>query len=390
MSSHPTSSPRIRVALIGLSSSAKTAWASRAHLPYLLSPRGSSKYEIVALLNSSVSAAQDAIRAYDLPASTRAYGDPAALAADRDVDLVVCNTRVDKHFETVVDSVKNGKDVYVEWPLAQDAKHARELVGLSREAGGRSVVGLQGVVAPVVLKLRGLLEEGRIGKVLSSELRVFGGLGDRATVPEGLAYFTQREVGGNVYTIGFAHVFDMVQRVLGELASVKGDFHLQRPEVKITDPSAGAVKTVRSNVPDLILVSGKWNESAITQQNATLHYRFRRGQPFPGEAALEWTIHGEKGEIRIVSPQNTFIQVGDDTSPRIIEVHDFATDKVDKVEWDWEEWQKDLPVQARGIGALYDAFAEAKAAGAKKAYVTFDLAAKRHEQLEELLSKWQA
>ena len=30
---------RVRVALIGLSASAKTAWASKAHLPYLLSPR---------------------------------------------------------------------------------------------------------------------------------------------------------------------------------------------------------------------------------------------------------------------------------------------------------------------------------------------------------------
>ncbi|KAK4095989.1 NAD(P)-binding protein [Parathielavia hyrcaniae] len=349
MSPQPTATPRIRVALIGLSATAKTGWASRAHLPYLLSPRGSSKYEIVALLNSSVPAAQNAIKAYNLPGSTKAYGDPAALAADRDVDMVVCNTRVDRHFETVVDSVKKGKDVFVEWPLAQDVKHARELALLSEEAGGETVIGLQGVVAPVATKLRALLEGGRVGRVLSSDLR----------------------------------------RVLGELASVKGGFHLQRPEVKITDERGATVKTVRSDVPDLILVTGKWNESATTQQNATLHYRFRRGQPFPGEAALEWTIHGEKGEIRIVSPQITFIHVGDDTVPRIIEVHDFATDKVDKVEWDWEDWQKDLPFQARGVGALYEAFADAKAAGTGRPYVTFDLAAKRHEQLEELLSEWQ-
>jgi hypothetical protein len=49
------------------------------------------------------------------------------------------------------------------------------------------------------------LETGRIGKVLSSELRVFGGLNDRKVLPEGLAYFTDRSVGGNVYTIGFSH-----------------------------------------------------------------------------------------------------------------------------------------------------------------------------------------
>jgi len=200
-----SSTAPIRVAIIGLSSSAKTAWASRAHLPYLLSPLGRSKYQIVALLNSSIPAARAAIAAYDLPDTTRAYGDPAALAADGEVDLVVCTTRVDKHYETVLDSVKAGKDVFVEWPLAHDAQHARELAELAHKAGGRSVVGAQGVRAPVALKLRALLEEGKIGRVVSAELRVFGGLNDRVKTPEGLGYFTERKVGGNIYTIGFAH-----------------------------------------------------------------------------------------------------------------------------------------------------------------------------------------
>lgn len=203
--SSPATAPRIRVALIGLSSTAKTAWASRAHLPYLLSPRGSAKYEIVALLNSSVAAARAAIETYHLPPHTRAYGDPAQLAADQDVDLVVCTTRVDKHYETVLDSVRAGKDVFVEWPLAQDAARARELAEAGEKAGGRSVVGLQGARAPLTKRLREVLDEGRIGKVLSVELRLFGGLSDREAVPESLSYFTQREVGGNIFTIGFAH-----------------------------------------------------------------------------------------------------------------------------------------------------------------------------------------
>jgi hypothetical protein len=182
----------------------------------------------------------------------------------------------------------------------------------------------------------------------------------------------------------------MVQATLGELASVKGDFHLQRPEVRLQDAKGNTVKTVRSNVPDLISVSGKWNESDIAQDNATLHYRFRRGQPFPGEPALEWTINGEKGEIRIISPQTTFLQVGDPSAPRTIEIHDFETNAVDKVEWDWEAWQKDLPYQARSIGTLYEEFAAVKAGGAKESYATFDVAATRHEQLDGLLAEWKA
>ena len=73
----------IRVGIIGLSAKASTSWASRAHLPYLVASNG--KYEIKALCNSSVDAARAAVNAYKLPSSTKAYGDPQALANDPDV-----------------------------------------------------------------------------------------------------------------------------------------------------------------------------------------------------------------------------------------------------------------------------------------------------------------
>ncbi len=197
----------IRVALIGLSASAKTSWASEAHLPYLLSPTGRSKFEVVALLNSSVDAAKAAIAQYNLPPTTRAYGNPADLAADPDVDLVVCNTRVDVHEKTIQDSVIAGKAVFCEWPLAQDSQHAEALVEKAVKAENleRTVVGLQGRVSPLADKVKELIASGKIGKVLSSEVRAFGGTNDRDILPRGLDYFTKSEVGGNIYTIGLAH-----------------------------------------------------------------------------------------------------------------------------------------------------------------------------------------
>lgn len=195
----------IRTALIGLSSAAKTSWASGAHLPYLLSPRGRERYQIVALLNSSAAAARAAIETYSLGADTKAYGDPDDLAADPDVDLVVCCTRVDVHADSVRPSVAAGKAVYVEWPLAQDAERARELAALARSEGARSVTGLQGRLTPPVQKIKEIVASGRIGRVLSAEVRLFGGTNARDVLPRGLDYFLRREVGGNIYTIGFAH-----------------------------------------------------------------------------------------------------------------------------------------------------------------------------------------
>lgn len=196
----------IRVGIIGLSSSAVTSWASSAHLPYLLSPRGRAKYDIVALCNSSADSARNAIRTYGLDAATtRAYGDPAELAADPGVDLVVCCTRVDTHYALIKPSIESGKAAFVEWPLTHDVECSRELAALAAEKGARTMVGLQGRVAPVILKMKELLHSGKFGSVLSSEVRAFGGTVDREMVAEGLSYFADKKIGGNIFMIGFAH-----------------------------------------------------------------------------------------------------------------------------------------------------------------------------------------
>ena len=49
------------------------------------------------------------------------------------VDLVVCNTRVDVHSETIKPSLMVGKSVYCEWPLASNFKAAEELAVLVNE-----------------------------------------------------------------------------------------------------------------------------------------------------------------------------------------------------------------------------------------------------------------
>lgn len=258
--------PPIRVAIIGLSANAITDWASRAHLPYFLSSVGRSKYQIVALCNSSKASAERSIKMFGLAPGTRAYGSPGDLAADPDVQLVVCCTRADKHYETTLPSIKAGKDVLIEWPLAQNAAKAEELTAAAKESGSRTIVGLQVRYAPgtstspygskltgfkrggskylsalnailgllgkkeslcsslisyffsgmavtdtscfsvpTTLKLKELIACGRIGKVWSSEFTAARWTSDQYSVSSALSYFADRKVGGNFVTIGFGH-----------------------------------------------------------------------------------------------------------------------------------------------------------------------------------------
>lgn len=203
--------PPLRAALIGLSASATTSWAANAHLPGLLAPAGQSKIAIKALLNSSVDAARFAVAKFDLPTDTKTYGDAEHLAADKDIDLVICSTRVDKHFSTILPSLRAGKAVFVEWPVAQSLSHIAQIEQAAQLSGARVAVGLQRRWNPVVQRVKRVIARGGadgdrdLGKILSVEARIYGGSIHRDTLPLGLKYFTQKDVGGNPIVIGVGH-----------------------------------------------------------------------------------------------------------------------------------------------------------------------------------------
>lgn len=193
----------IRVGIIGLSTSSElTDWAAKAHLPYLQS---TSKYEIVALCNSSVNKAKASIEKYKLPQSTKAYGSPEDMAKDADIDLAVCIVRVQSHYELLKPLVRAGKNVFTELPLAQTIEQIRELEEMADQQGIRTIIGMQGQANPVVNVVKRIIDEGKIGKVLSSTVIAYSGQFGGTPKPKGHAHMHTRESGGNFMTIHFLH-----------------------------------------------------------------------------------------------------------------------------------------------------------------------------------------
>lgn len=197
----------VRVGFIGLSSAksesiAPGSWAYLAHLPYLLS---SPDYEIVALVNSSQEAAQKAIKAYNLPSTTKAYGSPEEIANDPDVDLIVISVVVMKHYQLAKPALLAKKNVFVEWPLGASLAESKELAALAKENGVRTIVGLQARADPLVEKLKEILESGQIGPITSSSV-----LGPMSGLPtdtwfDGAEYYLDMKNGGNHFMIFFGH-----------------------------------------------------------------------------------------------------------------------------------------------------------------------------------------
>ncbi|KAI4916219.1 hypothetical protein J4E85_010307 [Alternaria conjuncta] len=350
--------PPIRVALVGLSSSAKVTWAADAHLPYLLSPRGKKHYQLVALLNSSTQAAEAAKKTFALPEDVKAYGDPRTLAEDPDIDLVVVCIRVDVHSPVAEPSLKAGKAVYIEWPVTQDLASTVHLAELMHEARN-SIIGLQGRVAPITLRLRDILATNTIGKVLSSQVRAFGNLVQRDALPESLEYFADRKVGGHPINIHYGHMIDYVHEVLGGWEESHTKMQIQRPNLKLLGADGSVNRTVKTDVPDLISAHGTLNtEKGVTVPGATLTASFSLGQPFKGEPGFVWYIAGETGELRVTAP-GPYLMSGDSyDGPISIQHHDYATDEVRDLGWDWPEWQKELGLRARSVAEVYERYAE--------------------------------
>ncbi|KAJ5984808.1 hypothetical protein N7522_012004 [Penicillium canescens] len=359
---------RIRIGIIGLSPG---AWAANAHLPYLKSP--DSKFKIVAVCNSSVESAANSVKKLKLPGGVRTYGDVQDIADDKDIDLVVCTTRVDRHYKSILPSLKAGKDVFVEWPLGASLKEAKELLDVAKQNNVKlTAVGLQGRFDAIVETLKGVLAEGRIGKVLSTTISSQGLIAGQTEL-ESQTYLVDRESGGSLLSIPALHLLDTVQEVLGEFSSFHSLLSNQRPIVKIVkDDGSVAKENVEKTTPDHVMIQGSLKSGAVF--SATI----RGGSPFKGSPGLEWRIYGEKGEIKITGP-SAFIEIVGTNS---IQLHDFDTDEIVEIALKNGAFAEMDPIY-RNLARVYEAIA----AGDKSLLCDFEDAVERHHFIEEIYNK---
>ena len=105
--------------------------------------------------------------------SVQFQGEPPLLTdkledvlADASLPAVAVATPATTHFEIVRRCLEAGKDVYVEKPLALAAQEGEQLVELARQRSRILMVGHILLYHPAIVKLRQLIAEGAMGRVL--------------------------------------------------------------------------------------------------------------------------------------------------------------------------------------------------------------------------------
>ncbi|TDZ71737.1 Galactose/lactose metabolism regulatory protein GAL80 [Colletotrichum trifolii] len=372
----------IRVGIIGLSAKppgmAAGAWASSSLLPAF---QKSPDYEIVALCNSSLEAAQRSIDMHQLPESTKAYGDPEQLANDHDVDLVVVSVVVTKHLQLALPALKKQKKkVFVEWPLGKSVEEAQQMTELAKANSVETIVGLQARGDPCDIRLKEIIQSGEIGKVTSTTV-----LGAVPAFPpefwtEDTKQYLDIETGANAFHVIFGHFLHSFTHALGnfDVDTISSLFHIDKPTMAVYTTNGGSIADPAhpKTAPDDILVQGK------LENGAAASIVFRSTQAPVEDVGLRWIITGTKGEVEVKSGTGNWQA---NTPTKKLKVRVFGSE-AREVNVKTEGLADDLSRMER-LGANTAFILDAFAKGKREIYADFEAALENHVLLEEILKR---
>ena len=101
------------------------------------------------------------------------YVDYQDMLAKENLDAVAIGTPDHWHAKQTIDAMKAGCHVYCEKPMTKTLEESLEVVDTWRETGKVMQVGVQSTSLPVWDQVRGLLQQGKLGKVLMYQTEYF-------------------------------------------------------------------------------------------------------------------------------------------------------------------------------------------------------------------------
>jgi levoglucosan dehydrogenase len=167
-----------------------------------------------------------------------------------DIDLVDIATPNDAHAEIAIDAARHAKAILCEKPLAATVGAAREMASVIEEARVTNQVGFVFRKWPAVELAKKLIEDGRLGDLLSFRGHYFH---DYALDPEmPISWRMQRERAGAgaLGDIG-SHILDLAHYLVGNIDRV-----MARTTTLITErptPSGGRAEVDVDDAADLLL-----------------------------------------------------------------------------------------------------------------------------------------
>ncbi len=285
----------IKIGIIGWGFMGRThAHALRA-MP-LFYPGAGFRAEIAGICSRRLEKAREAAEELNVPYYTDDYRQ---LLAREEIDAVSVCTPNALHEEIALAALKAGKHLYIDKPLADTAQGARRIADQAKKSGVFTRMVFNNRYLPVTLRARELVDQGRIGRVLSFEGRYLHSGSIDPNKPIG---WKQTLQGGVLLDLG-SHVLDLITWLCGYPEAV---FCAQRTLYATRPTREGGATRDLSDDQTLMLL--RLPGGAMGQVEAS---KIATG----ANDELTVEIRGEKGALAFDLMQPNYLRFYDNTRP---------------------------------------------------------------------------
>ena len=176
--------------------------------------------EVVAVMSRDISKAKAYAKERGI---AKWYNDAQELINDEDVNAVYIATPPSSHATYAIMSMKAGKPVYIEKPMAVTYEECCRINRISQETGIPCFVAYYRRYLPYFLKVKSLVEEGAIGNVINIQIRFAQPPRDLDYNKENLPWRVQPDIAGGGYFYDLApHQIDILQDMFGYILEANG------------------------------------------------------------------------------------------------------------------------------------------------------------------------
>lgn len=287
----------IRVGIIGFGFMGKTHTYGYKTIP-LYYNNLPFKIKLVGICNRTLETAMKAKDALDFEFAT---DDPDDIFGRKDINVVnICTPNI-YHKDAVIKALKAGKNVYCEKPLGVSSSEAGEITAVLEKSNLITQMVFQYRFLPATMRAKEIIEEGRIGKIMSFRACYLHSGSVDLNKPIGWKQ-DSKNGGGVLFDMG-SHILDMVYYLLGEYSSVFANTEV----IYKTRPDKNG-NLVDIDAEDAVFIIAKMKNGGSGTIEAS---KVATGT----NDELRFEIHGDKGAIRFNLMEPNWLEFFDNTLP---------------------------------------------------------------------------
>ncbi len=290
----------LRIGLLGFGSMGRThTWAVQ-NLPFFY---GELPFcaETAGVCTTSLEKSRRVAKQFGI---ARAYACEDDIIADPDINVIDICTPNNRHFETLKKAIVSGKHVLCEKPLCISPDEAKRIMAIPTQKGQTLGMVFNNRRLSPVMRARELIDEGRIGRILSFRAAY---LHSSATDPNRRAGWKQdRNIcgGGVLFDLG-SHVIDLLAMMDCRIRAVSGMSQIAYPTRLGRDGEEWSTNADES-----------FSFLAITENGAQGTVTVGKVQSGTNDD-LSFEIYGERGALRFSLMEPNRLYFYDNTQPEV-------------------------------------------------------------------------